>query len=67
VFASFRHLSPKAHSSKELQMGNVHWADRYSGRGWGWFILSQRHARGEITHAGYAQMKSALSSDLKST
>ena len=82
-------------------MGNMYWADWYSG--WGWFlwfgvmillfssvgnwgytyrvhrfygrpqqqeaidILSQRYARGEITHAEYTQMKSAISSDSKST
>jgi putative membrane protein len=80
-------------------MGNMYWADWYSG--WGWFlwfgvmillfsslgnwgytyrvhqfsgrpqrkealdILSERYARGEITHADFAQMKSAILSEAK--
>ncbi len=78
-------------------MGNMYWADWYSG--WGWFlwfgvmvllfsslgnwgytyrvhrshgrpppqqaldILNQRYARGDVTHAEYARVKSAMLAD----
>lgn len=43
-------------SRMEIQMANSYWSEWYSG--WGWFLW---FARGEITHADYAQMRSAIS------